>query len=73
LWRWGDCVGALVIWGEVWSRVVVLQCDVDWVRGKVDLDFEPILEIQSIGSCHVIILKYTPDLGISLEMSVSLR
>jgi hypothetical protein len=63
----------LVIWEEVWSRVVVLQCGVDWVRWKVDLDFELILEIQSIRPCHVIILNYPPDLGISLEMSASLR
>jgi hypothetical protein len=47
----------LVIWEEVWSRVVVLQCGVDWVRGKVDLDFELILEIQSIIPCHVMLLN----------------
>jgi hypothetical protein len=34
------------VWEEVWWRVVVLQCGVEWVRGKVDLEFELILEIS---------------------------
>ena len=34
------------MWEEVWWRVVVLQCGVEWLRGKVDLEFELILEIS---------------------------
>jgi hypothetical protein len=63
----------LVVWEEVWWRVVVLQCGVDWVRGKVDLDFELILKISSIRSYHVMLLNCPPHLGISLGMSASLR
>jgi hypothetical protein len=53
----------LVVWEEVWWRVVVLQCGVDWVRGKVGLDFELILEISSIRSCHVMLLNWPSSFG----------